>query len=82
MAIIKKENAAADVSNLTTAGTNGGKPIYPQEDNTTLVALMEDHLETVKELERYRTKFDLLRDYLKYHFVDDPMVRIIAGDLE
>lgn len=80
--VIKKENAAADVSNLTTAGTNGGKSTYPQEDNTTLVALMEDHLETVKELERYRTKFDLLRDYLKHHYVDDLMVRVIAGDLE
>lgn len=80
--VIKKENAAADVSNLTTAGTNGGKTIYPQPEYTTFVALVEDHLETVKELERYRTKFDLLRDYLKYHFVDDPMVRIIAGDLE
>lgn len=82
MAIIKKENAAADMRDLTTAGTNGGKTIYPQEDNTTFVALVEDHLETVRELERYRTKFDLLRDYLRYHYVDDPMVRIIAGDLE
>ena len=80
--VIKKENAAADVSNLTTAGTNGGKPSYPQADYTMFVALVEDHLETVKELERYRTKFDLLRDYLKHHYVDDLMIRVIAGDLE
>ena len=80
--VIKKENAAADMRDLTTAGTNGGKSTYPQADYTTFVALVEDHLETVKELERYRTKFDLLRDYLKHHYVDDLMVRVIAGDLE
>ena len=80
--VIKKENAAADVSNLTTAGTNGGKSTYPQAEYTTFVALVEDHLETVKELERYKTKLELLQAYLKYHYVDDPMVRIIAGDLE
>lgn len=79
--VIKKENAAADMRDLTTAGTNGGKSTC-QEDNTTLVALMEDHLETVKELERYKTKLELLQAYLKYHYVDDPMVRVIAGDLE
>ena len=80
--VIRKENAAADMRDLTTAGTNGGKSTYPQEDKTTLGALMEDHLETVKELERYKTKLELLQAYLKYHYVDDLMVRVIAGDLE
>ena len=80
--VIKKENAAADMRDLTTAGTNGGKSTYPQAEYTTFVALVEDHIQTVKELERYKTKLELLQTYLKYHYVDDPMVRIIAGDLE
>lgn len=80
--VIKKENAAADMRDLTTAGTNGGKPTYPQADYTTFVALVEDHMETVRELERYKTKLELLQTYLKYHFIEDELVRVIAGDLE
>ena len=80
--VIKKENAAADVRDLTTAGTNGGKSTYPQPEYTTFVALVEDHMETVRELERYKTKLELLQTYLKYHFIEDELVRVIAGDLE
>ena len=80
--VIKKENATADVRDLTTAGTNGGKSTYPQPEYTTFVALVEDHMETVRELERYKTKLELLQTYLKYHFIEDELVRVIAGDLE
>jgi len=67
---------------MAMSGTNGWKPIYPQPEYTTFVALVEDHLDTVKELERYKTKLELLHTYLKYRFVDDDLIRIIAGDLE
>lgn len=80
--IIKKNATAEGLGDDSAMAISGGKTTYHDNDYTTFVALMEDHLETVKELERYRTKFDLLRDYLKHHYVDDLMVRVIAGDLE
>lgn len=80
--VIKKENAAADMRDLTTAGTNGGKSTYPQAEYTTFVALVEDHIQTVRELEELRTRISMLRTYLKYNFVDDNLIRIVAGDLE
>ena len=80
--IIKKNATAEGLGDDSAMAISGGKTTYHDNDYTTFVALMEDHLETVKELERYRTKFELLRDYLKHHYVDDLMVRVIAGDLE
>ena len=80
--IIKKNATAEGLGDDSAMAISGGKSTYPQAEYTTFVALVEDHMETVRELERYRTKFDLLRDYLKHHYVDDLMVRVIAGDLE
>ena len=80
--IIKKNATAEGLGDDSAMAISGGKTTYHDNDYTTFVALMEDHLETVRELERYRTKFEMLHKYLEYHFVDDPMVRIIAGDLE